>query len=224
MQCSKTTEQYNNKRIVVVLSLIGSEERTSGQWSRSVGVGIVIHRDAAPDLSLASPSRHAARGNWLIYSWSNVITRAVPSQPQSSAGWRPPATLMLNKCWQWAVVPACCELGELQTLYENKRLSFSFARAKMHRRQSCQWCQSVLPVLLVMPSVEINVCCVNLRCSECRVWEGAIVLTWLPSRDTRAACLQMCQSREKYRVTYELWMQVQNIEYEAMMIYDVMPH
>lgn len=47
MQCSKTTEQYNNKRIVVVLSLIGSEERTSGQWPRSVGVGIVIDRDAA---------------------------------------------------------------------------------------------------------------------------------------------------------------------------------
>ena len=51
---------------------------------------------------------------------------------------------------------------------------------------------------------------------------GAIVLTWRPSRDSGAASLQMCQSREKYKVTYELWMQVRNIEYEAMMIYDVM--
>ena len=121
----------------------------------------------------------------------------------------------MNFC-QWALVVAwsisviSCELGEPQTL--KKRLSFSFSAGTNAQKAE-------LPVLLVMPSVEINVGCVKL---QCRVWEGAIVLTWLPSRDTRAACLQMCQSREKYWVTYELWMQVQNIEYEAMMIYDVM--
>ena len=121
----------------------------------------------------------------------------------------------MNFC-QWALVVAwsisviSCELGEPQTL--KKRLSFSFSPGTNAQKAE-------LPVLLVMPSVEINVGCVKL---QCRVWEGAIVLTWLPSRDTRAACLQMCQSREKYWVTYELWMQVQNIEYEAMMIYDVM--